>query len=393
MHKQALVIGSGPSGLMAADMLSAAGIPVTIAEAKPSAGRKFLMAGKSGLNITKDENFESFLQSFYDRQTPLRPILEAFQSKDVIGWAHELGLKTFIGSTKRVFPEAMKASPLLRAWLSKLSKQEVRLQTKWRWIHGDGRAFVFDTPDGLRTLYPDVTILALGGASWPKLGSDGAWTSWFAGKNIPITPFTPCNVAIDVNWSPHMITQFGKPLKAVAFLTSNRKVRGEAVISEKGLEGGGIYEITRDLRQNQDLKIDLLPDWSVEKIANALSKPKGKLSQSNFWRKALKLGPEKQALLHEFGHPLPIQALDLAKLMKSLFVQNEGLRPIEEAISTGGGIPFDAMDAGLMLKSMPGVFCVGEMLDWEAPTGGYLISAALATGRWAGVNAMDYLMK
>ena len=387
------MIGSGPSGLIAADTLSAAGIPVTIAEAKPSAGRKFLMAGKSGLNITKDETFDSFLQSFYDRQTSLHPILKAFQAKDVIAWAHELGSETFSGSTKRVFPKAMKASPLLRAWLSRLSNQGVQLETKWRWISGDGSAFVFDTPDGPQTLYPDVTILALGGASWPKLGSDGAWTSWFAGKNIPLAPFTSCNVAINVNWSNHMNKQFGKPLKAVAFLTCARKVRGEAVISKKGLEGSGIYEIARDLRQNRDLKIDLLPDWSVEKIASALSKPKGKASQSNFWRKALKLRPEKQAILHEFGYPLPSEALDLATLLKSLPVLHAGLRPIEEAISTGGGIPFDEMDDGLMLKSVPGVFCAGEMLDWEAPTGGYLISAALATGRWAGVKAIDYLKK
>ena len=283
MRKQALVIGSGPSGLIAADKLSAADIPVTVAEAKPSAGRKFLMAGKSGLNITKDESFESFLHSFYDRQSHLQPILEAFQARDVIAWAHELGSETVRGSTKRVFPKAMKASPLLRAWLEKLSNQGVQLRTKWRWIGGDGRTFVFDTPNGTKTLHPDVTILALGGASWPKLGSDGAWTSWFADKNIPLAPFTPCNVAVHINWSKHMNARFGKPPKSVVFTTVNRKLRGGAVISEKGLEGSGVYEATRDLRQNYDLKIDLLPDWSVEKIAHALNKPKGKASQSNFW--------------------------------------------------------------------------------------------------------------
>ena len=393
MRKQALVIGSGPSGLMAADRLSAAGISVTIAEAKPSAGRKFLMAGKSGLNLTKDETFENFQRAYWGRQPLLAPILGTFQSKDIIAWADGLGAETFVGSTKRVFPKVMKASPLLRSWLARLSDQGVTLRTRWRWAGGDGRTFAFETPEGTQELCPDVTILALGGASWPRLGSDGAWTAWFAGQKIPLAPFTPCNVAVRIDWSSHMSAQFGKPLKSVTFLTHARRVRGEAVISAKGLEGSGIYEISRDLRQNKYLKIDLLPDWSLNKITTALNKPKGKNSQSTFWRKALKLGPEKQSLLHEFARPLPRASEELAKLIKSLPVRHQGLRPIEEAISTGGGVSFDALDETLMIKSMPGVFCVGEMLDWEAPTGGYLISAALATGRWAGTKATEYLQR
>ena len=390
MNKHALVIGGGPSGLMAAEILGKAGVKVTVVEAKASVARKFLMAGKSGLNLTKNENLDQFTKCFYDKQRYLRPILEAFGPKEVIEWADKLGAETFTGTSSRVFPKVMKASPLVRAWVSRLLKFGVRMQTKWRWVGTNNGTFIFVTPDGNKTIEPNVTILALGGASWSKLGSDGAWTKWFKANDIDIHPFGAANAALRIKWSHHMVKHFGRPVKSVSFYTKSLKVRGEAIISQEGLEGNGIYQISRALRSSQKLHIDLLPDWSEQKLNLLLKKPKGKNSFSNYLRKLLKIGPEKMALLQEFGKPFPMDPIQMAVLLKSIPIRYQGLAPIEEAISTSGGVSFDALDNKLMLKSMPGVFCAGEMLDWEAPTGGYLITAALATGRWAGIAATQF---
>ncbi|SMP01210.1 TIGR03862 family flavoprotein [Shimia sagamensis] len=380
----ALIIGAGPAGLMAADMLSSAGHSVVVAEAKPSVARKLLMAGKSGLNLTKDEPFEAFLSHYHEAAPSLRPMLEAFGPKEITTWAEGLGQDMFTGSSGRVFPKVMKASPLLRAWLIHLSEQGVEIRTRWRWTGGSYR---FDTPDGPQEITPKVCVLACGGASWARLGSDGAWADWL---NTSTAPFQPANMGFEVNWSPHMARHFGTPIKNVTLTAGGSSVRAEFVISARGLEGGGIYAVSRPMRDGAPLTLDLLPDMSLEDIRARLSRPKGKMSRANFLRKALKLTPEKQALLMEFGQPLPE---DLAPLLKALPVTHVGPRPMDEAISTAGGLRLDALDQNLMLKDTPGTFAAGEMLDWEAPTGGYLLTACLATGRWAGLGAANWLSR
>jgi uncharacterized flavoprotein (TIGR03862 family) len=278
----------------------------------------------------------------------------------------------------------MKASPLLRAWLARLATQGVDIRTRHRWIDvADG--YVFDTPEGQVTLQPEAVVLACGGASWARLGSDGAWAK-FAG--LPAAPFQPANMGFEVAWSPHMAKHFGAPVKSVALSAGDQRVRGEFVISDVGVEGGGIYAVSRALREGAGLQVDLMPDLSLEEVRKRLAKPRGKASLSNHLRKTLKLDPVKQALLLEFARPLPD---DVAQVVKALPMRLVGPRPMDQAISTAGGIALDALDAGLMLKDRPGVFAAGEMLDWEAPTGGYLLTACLATGRWAGLSAARWL--
>ena len=380
----ALVIGAGPAGLMAADEMAARGLSVVVAEAKPTVARKFLMAGKSGLNLTKDEPFERFLTAYEESAPALRPMLEAFGPVEVRAWAEGLRQEMFTGSSGRVFPKVMKASPLLRAWLGRLDGMGVDIRTRWRWI-GEADGFQFDTPEGAQVLRPDVTVLACGGASWARLGSDGDWAGWL---DAPLAPFQPANMGFLVNWSSHMAKHFGAPVKSVVLKAGDQKVRAEFVVSAQGLEGGGIYAVSRRMREGHGLTLDLLPDLSVDEIRKRLAKPRGKASLANHLRKALKLDPVKQALLMEFGRPLPE---DLVPLLKVLPIRHAGPRPMDQAISTAGGIRLDALDDGLMLKDRPGVFAAGEMLDWEAPTGGYLLTACLATGRWAGQRAAAFV--
>ena len=379
--KTALVIGGGPAGLMAADEMSAAGLRVVLAEAKPSVARKFLMAGKSGLNLTKDEPFERFVSVFEEAGPVLRPMLEAFGPQETVAWAEGLGQEMFTGSTGRVFPKVMKASPLLRAWLARLAGQGVEIRTRWRWVGG---AYRFETPEGVQEIAPDVTVLACGGASWARLGSDGAWAGFL---DVPTAPFQPANMGFVVDWSPHMAKHFGSPVKGVALMAGEQRVRGEFVVSEQGLEGGGIYAVSRRMREGETLFLDLFPDLDEEALRQRLNRPRGKASMANFLRKTLKLDPVKQALLMEFARPLPT---DLAPVLKALPISHAGPRPMDQAISTAGGIRLEALDAGLMVSAKPGVFAAGEMLDWEAPTGGYLLTACLATGRWAGQSAARF---
>ncbi len=376
-----IVIGAGPAGLMAADVMSAAGKSVTIIDAMPSVGRKFLMAGKSGLNLTKNEDLEAFLSNFGTIDPALTAAIRAFGPQDVMAWATDLGQTIFTGSTGRVFPTGMKASPLLRAWIARLTAQGVTLQTRCRWTGWSDDNAMFETPNGTMQLAASKTILAMGGASWSRLGSDGAWAKKFPNS---VAPFAPANVGFCVDWTKFMAPHFGKPIKSVALHAGGQISRGEFVISANGIEGGGVYALSRVLREGAPLEVDLKPDWSEAQVAKALQKPRGKSSIANHLRKTLRLDPQQIALLSEFGRPFPN---DLAALIKRLPINLGGPFPMDQAISTAGGLRFDALD-GFALRSRPDVFCAGEMLDWEAPTGGYLITACLATGRAAALQAL-----
>ena len=387
----ALVIGAGPAGLMAAETLSAAGHEVIVCDAKPSVGRKFLMAGKSGLNLTKDEAFEPFVQQYSAAQGPMRPMIARFGAEAVQHWARGLGQDLFIGSTGRVFPKVMKASPMLRAWLARLDAAGVERRTGWRWLGWNHDAALFDTAHGPQTVASDVTVLAMGGASWARLGSDGAWADVMAAQGCTLSPFAPSNAALSVLWTDHMTPHLGAALKSVAWRAGALASRGEAALTRHGLEGGGVYSLTPALREGTPLFVDLVPDLSAEKLEADLAGKSDKLRLAHWLRNTLRLSPAKIAFFFEMtatGRP----ARDAwVATLKNLPVHHQGLRPMDEAISTAGGVPFAAMDDRLMLKSRPGVFCAGEMIDWEAPTGGYLITACLATGHWAGRGAVDYL--
>jgi len=288
-----------------------------------------------------------------------------------------------------VFPKAMKASPLLRAWLRQIDDSGVELRTRWRWRGWDGGALRFSTPEGERMLGPKVTVLALGGGSWRRLGSDGEWMAWLGGRGVATTRLAPANVGLNVDWSVHMARHFGSPVKGVALIAGSLRDRGEFVVSQHGLEGGGIYAMTAPVRAGHDLFVDLMPDWDQPRIAARLQNRRAKTTLSNHLRKVLRLDPVKLALLMEFARPLPNGAA-LAGVIKHLPIRHAGLRPIDEAISTAGGVAWDAVDGALMLRDIPGMFVAGEMLDWEAPTGGYLLSACLATGKWAGRAAAGW---
>ena len=377
----ALVIGAGPAGLMAAETMAAAGLNVTIADAMPSVGRKLLMAGKSGLNLTKNEDIATFLAAFDPLPSDLEKALRDYGPAQVKAWAEGLGQPHFTGTTGRVFPKAMKASPLLRAWMARLDGLGVALKTRWRFAGWNGADPIFDNPDGQVTFPTDRTVLALGGASWARLGSNGNWAALLQDS---VAPFAAANMGFRVNWSDHMAAHLGKPVKSIKLTAGDSMSRGEIVLSKAGIEGGGIYTVSKALREGAPLVLDLLPDWSVDRVRFALKKPQGKNSLSNHLRKTLKLDAAQIALLSEFGRPFPC---DLAALIKTLPVKHEGPQPIDQAISTAGGVRFDALH-GFMLRDHPNVFCAGEMLDWEAPTGGYLITACLATGRAAGLQAI-----
>lgn len=381
------VIGAGPAGLMAAETLASAGRRVVVHERMPSVGRKLLMAGRGGLNLTHSEPLEAFVGRFAEAAPVAARWLEAFPPADLTAWAEGLDQPTFVGSSGRVFPRSMKASPLLRAWLARLGELGVEIRTRSRWTGwADDGALVFETPDGERREQAAATVLALGGASWPRLGSDGQWRPWLEAAGVEVAPFRPANAGFDVVWSEVVRDRFaGQPLKPVTLTHGERAVRGEVVVTRYGLEGGALYALSADLRAAieadgvANLTVDLRPDLSVEALAERLSKPRGKESVSNWLRKAAGLSPAAIAVLREIG-AVPEGANKLALRIKGVRVKLTGMQGLERAISTAGGVRLGQTDAGLMLTARPGVFTAGEMLDWEAPTGGYLLQASLASG-------------
>ncbi|SDP06183.1 TIGR03862 family flavoprotein [Phyllobacterium sp. OV277] len=396
-RKTIAIIGGGPAGLMAAEVVSAAGHDVTVYDAMPTVSRKFLLAGKSGLNITHSEDYARFVTRFGAASDHLRPALDGFTPENVQAWAAGLGTETFIGSSGRVFPKVMKASPLLRAWLRRLEAQGVTILTRHRWTGFAGNAFTFETPAGIKTVECDAALLALGGASWPKLGSDGAWTSWLADKGVEINVLRPANCGFDVDWDDGFRERFaGTPVKSVTATSGAGAFSGEFVITQHGIEGSLVYAHAASLRDeleeqgNASLVLDLAPGRSTEKLARDLARQDSKASFSNRLRKGAGIEGIKIALLRKFADAADLSDPQrLAKLIKALPLVVQRPRPITEAISSAGGVRWSAIDKTYMLKALPGVFVAGEMLDWEAPTGGYLLTACFATGRAAahGINA------
>ena len=389
INKKILIVGGGPAGLMAADFASRSGVEVTLADSMPTFGRKFLMAGKSGLNLTMHEDDITFQTRIIHNNTTIEKALEEFGPIEVIEWANSLGIKTFVGSTGRVFPTEMKASPLLRNWISRLDELGVSRQNRWKLKSLSNKVATFETPQGLLNESADGIVLALGGASWPKLGSNGDWKSLF--DPAEVESFQASNCSFVVKWSMKMSKYFGQPLKSIKLSAGSQSSRGEIIISQKGIEGGGIYSLSAQLKKGEDLILDLLPDWDNDKILKLLTIPWGKSSSSNILRKRLKLEPIKQAILREFAMDVFKEPALLTKSIKSLKIPLNGTGPIKTAISTSGGVKMGSIDENFMLRSRPGVFCAGEMLDWDAPTGGYLITTCLATGRMAGKRAVQFV--
>ncbi|UYO41796.1 TIGR03862 family flavoprotein [Rhodopseudomonas palustris] len=402
----AAVIGAGPAGLMAAEQLALGGMRVTVFDGMGAPARKFLLAGRGGLNLTHSEALPDFLARYGAAQAHLTPAIEAFGPEQLRAWADDLGQPTFVGSSGRVFPVAMKASPLLRAWLRRLDALGVQLRLRHRWTGWDGEGRLsFDTADGPRSIAARATVLALGGASWPRLGSDGSWSDLLARKGVTVAPLKPANCGFVAAWSALFAHKYqGAPLKNVALSFGPRAVRGEAVITRDGIEGGAIYAISAVLRDailahgEAKLSIALRPDLTAADLAARLAKPRGKQSLSTYLRKAAGLSPAGIGLLQEAAHGTGVAlatlpADQLAALINAVPVRLVATAPIAKAISSAGGIALGEIDADYMLCKLPGVFAAGEMLDWEAPTGGYLLTACFATGVMAGRGALRWLQR
>lgn len=430
---KAVVVGAGPAGLMAAEVMAEAGLQVHVYDAMPSVGRKFLLAGKGGLNLTHSEPLDIFLTRYGARQAQLGAMLHDFTPQALRDWAKGLGIDTFIGTSGRVFPTDMKAAPLLRAWLHRLRAAGVQFHMRHRWTGWlDDGSLVFDTPQGVQAVTSQAVVLALGGASWKRLGSDGAWVELLAGRGVPIVPLQPANCGFDtvarghstaletrreffrefigkgpspVGWSEHFTTRHaGQPFKSVAISFTDSQGRhfarkGEFVATATGVEGSLIYAASSLLRDeiatngSATFHLDLLPDRTPERVLVEVRHPRGSRSLSSHLKSRLGIEGIKSAVLHELlDRESMADPVKLAAAIKRLPITLAAARPIDEAISTAGGVPFEAMNADLMLSAMPGVFCAGEMLDWEAPTGGYLLTGCFASGRVAGNGAVNLLL-
>ena len=396
------IIGGGPAGLMAAEVLGQAGVNVDLYDAMPSVGRKFLLAGVGGMNITHAEDYAAFVSRYGERAGDLRPLLDAFSPDSLREWIHGLGIDTFVGSSDRVFPSDMKAAPLRRAWLKRLRESGVQLHTRQRWLGWDEHgALRIAGPQGETQVEADATLLALGGGSWARLGSDGAWVPLLQNRGIAIAPLQPANCGFEVaGWSEHLREKFaGAPLKTVSLaLPGEAPRKGEFVLTATGIEGSLVYALSAPIRNtiNRDgaatVLLDLLPDRTLTQIASALARPRGSQSMAKHLYRQLKLDGAKAALLRELTDATTFQAPQaLAAAIKALPIRLVRPRPLDEAISSAGGVPFEELDEGLMLRRLPGVFCAGEMLDWEAPTGGYLLTACFASGRAAAEGMLRWL--
>ncbi|MDB5793777.1 MAG: hypothetical protein JWR25_156 [Noviherbaspirillum sp.] len=399
------VIGGGPAGLMAAETLSAAGARVDLFDAMPSVGRKFLLAGKGGMNLTHAEPTEQFFSRYGARRAQVEPLLDAFGARALRDWAAGLGIATFVGSSGRVFPTDMKAAPLLRAWLHRLREAGVRFHMRHRWIGwNDDSALRFATAEGERAVHASATVLALGGGSWARLGSDGAWVPLLAQRGVAVVPLRPSNCGFDTDWSQHFRARFaGQPVKAVVatFTDADGRVhrrQGEFVVTETGVEGSMIYALSAPLRDtiaargSAIVHLDLAPGKEAQRVLDEVAHPRGSRSMASHLQSRVGIAGVKAGLLREF-----VPAADyadparLAAAIKAVPLRLLRARPIDEAISSAGGVAFEALDAHSMIRSLPGVFCAGEMLDWEAPTGGYLLTACFASGRAAGLGAAAWL--
>jgi uncharacterized flavoprotein (TIGR03862 family) len=399
------IIGGGPAGLMAAEAAQAGGARVDLYDAMPTVGRKFLVAGKGGLNLTHSEPLDAFLSRYGARRAHIAPLLSAFDPDALRAWAAGLGVDTFVGTSGRVFPKDLKAAPLLRAWVRRLRHNGVAFHLRHRWCGWNDRgALCFATGEGVVTVQPDAVVMALGGASWPHLGSDGAWVPLLRKHGADIAPLQPANCGFDVGWTDHFRTRFaGQPVKSIAVsvttaegIESNQ--RGEFVITESGIEGGVIYSVSGCLRDAiratgiATVRIDLVPDRDMGRLIKDLSQPRGSRTMATHLQRRAGLTGVKAGLLREVLPPSDFaDPVRLGAAIKALPLRLRSPRPIVEAISTSGGVTFDALDARLMIRARPGVFCAGEMLDWEAPTGGYLLTACFATGLAAGRGAVEWL--
>lgn len=406
-EKNIAIIGGGPAGLMAAERLARPGARVHLYDAMPTLGRKFLRAGVGGLNITHSEPLDAFIAR-YSQPKRLGPLLREFGPTQVVDWLKHLGFETFTGTSGRVFPVGMKSSPILRAWLKRLDEAGVTIHPNHRWtgIHSDERkvyraplTLAFETPTGTTTILADAVLLALGGGSWPKLGSTGGWVSILEAHGVLIAPLRPANCGFDVDWSDHFKAKFnGAPLKAITITFKEIRKQGEFIVTDEGIEGSLIYALSARLRDEIEANgqaifhLDLAPDWPIEKLISRLSQSRGSRSISSHLQKTVGISGVKTGLLWEFLAREDFQTPEkLAAAIKSLPIPLLRPRPLAEAISSAGGVRFEALEETLMLRTMPGVFCAGEMLDWEAPTGGYLLTACFASGRAAGLGVWEWL--
>ena len=398
--KTAAIIGGGPAGLMAAEVISAHGLKVDVYDAMPSVGRKLLMAGKSGLNITHSDPFDVFVSRYGKRSQNIEPLLKVFGADQLREWVHSLGIQTFIGTSGRVFPMGMKASPLLRAWLTRLnaSNVTVNLRHKWTGFLPD-KSLHFNSPDGDVTVKADAVVLALGGGSWSRLGSSGEWVPWLRQAGAQVEALRPANCGFEVEWSEHFREKYdGHPVKTVVLSFGDFRQQGEFIITKEGVQGGLIYTASALMRDEIDangtavMYLDLKPDRTLEWLKDKLSKPRGKRSLASYLEKSLGIYTVKAGLLREFVSKEDFtDAEKLAGFIKALPVPLVRPSPLDEAISSAGGVTFESLNESLMLKNMPGVFCAGEMLDWEAPTGGYLLTACYSSGYAAGHGVLKYL--